>query len=171
MQGQFNFTPKDAAYAWFSYYSNGKFRNHLTATAKLPATIPQEVKYDNDSEMRFKEISIGWKKYLKGNCANESWNIYAYAGFGLILGKVVNIHSASIDTNVYFVPVRAGKANFKRLTADLGLGGEIPIGAEIYLYTEGRVWIPTTDYPSKYIFINENAPLVAMLNVGIRILF
>lgn len=168
----FHFTPKDGAYAWISYYSVGKFRNHLTATAKSPSTSPQQINYDNDGEMRFKHISIGWKKYLKGNCApEEGWNLYAYAGFGLLLGRISNIHSTVIDTNSYNVPVRVGKANFKRLTADLGLGWETPIGADIFFYTEGRVWIPTTDYPSKFIFINDNAPLVAMINAGIRILF
>ena len=72
---------------------------------------------------------------------------------------------------VYQVPVRIGKANFKRLTLDLGLGWETPLGADIFIYAEGRAWIPTTDYPSKYIFINDNAPLVGMINTGIRILF
>jgi hypothetical protein len=168
----FHFTPKDGAYAWISYYSAGKFRNHLTATAKSVSTIPQQINYDNDGEMRFKQLSIGWKKYLKGNCAlEEGWNLYAYAGFGLLLGRISNIHSTVIDTNMYNVPVRVGKANFKRLTADLGLGWETPIGADIFLYTEGRVWIPTTDYPSKFLFVNDNAPLVAMINAGIRILF
>ncbi|NOT51794.1 MAG: hypothetical protein HOP10_11025 [Chitinophagaceae bacterium] len=172
VQAQFHFTPKDGAYAWISYYSAGKFRNHLTASAKSVSTIPQQINYDNDGEMRFKQLSIGWKKYLKGSCqAEEGWNLYAYAGFGLLLGRISNIHSTVIDTNSYNVPVRVGKANFKRLTADLGLGWETPIGADIFLYTEGRVWIPTTDYPSKFIFINDNAPLVAMLNAGIRILF
>jgi hypothetical protein len=172
VQGQFHFTPKEGAYIWASYYSVGKFSNDVTATAKSPSTIPQFINYVNKAEMRFKQISIGWKRYLKGNALEEEkWNIYAYAGFGLLLGRVVNTHSTSIDTTVYNVPVRSGKANFKRLTADLGLGWEIPIGADLYIYAEGRVWIPTTDYPSKYIFTNDNAPLVAMLNVGIRILF
>ena len=122
--------------------------------------------------MRFKQISIGWKKYLVGNCQKEyGWNLYAYAGFGLLLGVVTNTHSVTIDTSVYKVPVRSGKANFKRLTADLGLGWEVPLGADIFFYAEGRVWVPTTDYPSKFIFVNDNAPLVGMLNAGVRVLF
>jgi hypothetical protein len=84
---------------------------------------------------------------------------------------VDNIHSTVLDTSVYNVPVLTGKANFKRLTADLGLGWELPVGGDIFLYAEGRAWVPTTDYPSKYIFVNNNAPLVGMLNAGIRILF
>ena len=103
--------------------------------------------------------------------AEKSWNLYGFAGFGLLLGQVENTHSVSIDTAVYAVPVLSGKAQFKRLTMDLGVGWEIPIAGDFYFFTEGKVWIPTTDYPSKYIFVNNNAPLVAMLGLGIRILF
>ena len=168
----FHFTPKDGAYIWMSYYTPGKFSNHVTATAKSTSTTPQQINYVNNAEMRFKHFSIGWKKYLKGSSdMEEGWGLYAYGGFGLLLGRVVNSHSVPIDTNFYFAPVRTGKANFKRLTADLGLGWEVPIGADIFFYTEGRVWIPTSDYPSKFIFVNDNAPLVAMLNAGLRVFF
>jgi len=122
--------------------------------------------------MRFKHFSIGWKRYLKGSSSMEyGWGLYAYAGFGILLGRVVNSHSDVLDTSLYHVPVRSGKANFKRLTADLGLGWEAPIGADVFIYTEGKVWIPSSDYPSKFIFVNENAPVVAMLNAGIRVFF
>jgi hypothetical protein len=172
IQVQFHFSPKDGAYAWISYYTNGKFSNNVTASAKSPTTLPQQINYVNNAVMRFKQISIGWKKYLKGAFnIEEGWNIYGYAGFGLIMGRVVNTHSVSIDTSVYKVPVRSGKANFKRLTVDLGLGWEVPLGGDTFFYAEGRVWIPTTDYPSKFIFVNDNAPLVGMINAGIRILF
>lgn len=168
----FHFTSKDGAYAWVSYYTNGKFSNDITATAKSPATNPQQINYENDAEMRFKHISIGWKHYLKGSSdAEEGWNLYGYAGFGLMFGRVVNTHSVAIDTGMYNVPVRSGKANFKRLTMDLGLGWEVPLGGYVFFYNEGRVWVPTTDYPSKYIFVNKNAPLVASLNFGVRIFF
>jgi len=172
IQVQFHFTPKDGAYAWVSYYTSGKFSNNVTATARSATTLPQQINYINKAVMRFKQISIGWKKYLKGTFnAEHGWNIYGYAGFGLILGRIENTHSVPIDTSVYIVPVRVGKANFKRLTLDLGLGWEAPIGADVFIYAEGRAWIPTTDYPSKYIFVNDNAPLVGMFNVGIRVLF
>lgn len=172
VQVQYNINPKSGFYTWISYYSVGKFRNHLTATAKSTTTTPQLVNYDNDAQMRFKHFSLGWRRYLKGSCiAEEKWSLYGYAGLGILLGRVFNIHSVSLDTSIYFVPVRAGKANFKRLTADLGLGWEMPVGADVYLYAEGRVWIPTTDYPSKYLFVNDNAPFVGMVNFGLRILF
>lgn len=172
VQAQFHVTKKDAAYVWLSYYSNGKFLNKLTATAKTTSTLPQQINYDNSARMHFKQFSVGWKKYLKGSFdAEEKWNLYGYAGFGLVLGRVINTHSAVLDTSLYNVPVRVGRANFKRLTVDLGLGTEFPLGADIFLYTEGRVWIPTTDYPSKYIFVNKDAPLIGMFNLGLRVLF
>ena len=170
--GQVNFGNKDAVYALVSYYTNGKFSNNVTATAKSPSISPQQINYVNNALMRFKQVSIGWKKYLKGTYnAEEVWNLYGYAGFGLILGRVENTHSVSIDTSDYQVPVRTGKANFKRLTLDLGLGWEVPLGADVFFYSEGRAWIPTSDYPSKFLFVNDNAPFVGMINAGIRILF
>jgi hypothetical protein len=172
VQAQFHFSPKEGAYVWLSYYSNGKFFNSLTATAKSTITSPQKINYTNSSLMHFKQISMGWKKYLKGAFnAEDKWNLYAYTGFGLVLGWINNTHSTVIDTAIYNVPVRIGKANFKRLTIDAGLGAEFPVGADIYFYSEGRVWIPTTDYPSKYIFVNKNAPMLGMFNIGLRVLF
>ena len=168
----FHFTPKDGAYAWFSYYSNGKFSNTVNATAKSGTTVPQSVSYMNKAGLVSKHISLGWRRYLKGSFdAEKNWTLYGYAGFGLMLGRVVNAHSVSIDTSIYNVPVLNGKANFKRLTLDLGLGADFPVGADIYLYVEGRALVPTTDYPSQYLFVNKNAPFTATVNAGFRILF
>lgn len=170
--GNFHITPKDGVYVWFCYYSAGKFQNQVTATAKLPATLPQQINYEDSARMSFKHISIGWKKYLKGTPdAEKGWNLYAYAGLGLMLGWVKNTHSVIIDTAAYNLPVLSGKANFKRLTLDLGLGAEYPVGGDFFLYGEAKALIPTTDYPSNYIFINDNAPFAAMLAVGLRLLF
>jgi hypothetical protein len=167
----FHFTAKDGAYAWISYYSDGKFRNELTASAKQSTTTPQQINYHNDAHLRFKHISIGWKKYLKGTFdAEKSWSLYGYAGFGLMMGRIENTQSVPVDSSLYTVPVLSGKANFKRLTFDLGLGCEFPIGADVYLYFETRTLVPTTDYPSHYLFINRKAPLTAALNAGIRLL-
>jgi len=171
-QAQFHFTPTDGLYVSFAYYSNGKFKNDITATAKSLSTTPQQVNYVNRANMRLKQFSVGWKKYLKGSSVSENgWNLYACAGFGLLLGRVENVHSVSIDTAVYNVPVSRGRANFKRLTFDAGAGFEVPLGGDIYLFTEGRVWIPTDGYPSRYIFVNDRAPWTGMLGVGLRILF
>ena len=171
-QTLFHLTPKDGIYVWFAYYSNGRFQNNVTADAKATITIPQKINYTNSARMRLKQFSIGWRKYLVGAAdAEKKWNLYSYAGFGLLLGRVENIHSASIDTALYTVPVQSGNASFKRLTMDLGLGWEIPLGGDLFFYIDGKVWIPTTDYPSQYIFVNNNAPLAAMLCMGVRVLF
>jgi hypothetical protein len=168
----FHITPKHAVYVSFSYYSDGKIKNQLAATAKLPATVPQQLNYENSARMRFKHFSVGWKRYLKGTPdAETGWAMYGFAGFGLMLGRVTNTHSVAIDTADYNLPVLSGKANFKRLTADLGLGAEYPLGGDFYLYGEGKVFIPTTDYPSNYIFINDKAPFTVMLGIGLRLLF
>jgi hypothetical protein len=168
----FHLTPKDGIYLWFAYYSNGRFNNNLTAVARSPLTAPQQVSYLNSARMRLKQFSVGWRKYLRGSPdAETGYNIYGYAGFGLLLGRMDNSHSVSIDTVLYNVPVLSGKANFKRLTVDLGIGWEIPIGGDFYFFTEGKVWVPASNYPSKYIFVNNNAPYVAMLGTGIRIVF
>jgi hypothetical protein len=172
VQSHFHFTKKETAYLWISYYSNGKFDNNLSANAKSPATSPQEIAYKNSAEMRFKHFSLGWKHYFKGTYdMEEGWALYGYAGFGMMLGKVINKHPDAIDTSLYQLPVLSGTANFKRLTWDLGLGWETLIGGSAYFYNELRVWVPASDYPSTHLFVNRKAPLVASLNFGIRILF
>lgn len=173
VQAQFHLTPTEGVYVWFVYYSNGRFKNNLAATAKSSATTPQQISYVNSANMRLKEISIGWKKYLKGNAeAEKGINLYAYAGFGLMLGRVENTHSViGIDTAVYNVPVINGRANFKRLTLDPGIGIDKYLGGDMFVYTEARVWIPTDGYPSRYIYINDKAPWAGMLSLGLRVLF
>jgi hypothetical protein len=168
----FHLTPKNGVYVWFCYFSDGKFTNALTATAKQAATVPQQINYENKARLRFKHVSIGWKHYLKGTPdAEKGYNVYGYAGLGLLLGRVINTHSVLIDTAAYNVPVLSGKANYKRLTFDIGAGAEFPLGSDFYIYSEAKVFIPTTDYPSKYIFINDKAPYTAMLSLGLRLLF
>jgi hypothetical protein len=172
VHAHFHLTPKEGIYVWFAYYSNGKYNNNITATAKSAATVPQQIAYVNSGNMRLKQFSTGWKKYLKGSAeAEKDWNLYVYAGFGLLLGRVENTHSVDIDTATYNVPVWKGRANFKRLTLDPGLGFEKYLGGDFYIYAEGRVWVPTDGYPSQYIYVNEHAPWTGMLNVGLRILF
>lgn len=172
IHGFFDISPKEGVYIWFSYYNRGKFSNNLSAIAKSPLTLPQEINYVNRASLFFKHFSVGWRKFLVGRCDNEKgWNLYTTAGLGLLFGRVSNVHSTPIDTADYNVPVLAGAAKFKRLTADLSLGYEKPLGAGFFLYGEGRVWIPASDYPSKYIFVNEKAPLTGMFNIGLRVLF
>ena len=170
--GNFSFTPKDGLYAWFYYTINGKFSNDLTANAKSVFTVPMQINYTNEANLRFSHISMGWKHYLKGGYNSEkSWNLYFYGGFGLMFGTVENRHSTSIDTTHYVVPVLQGKGHFKRLTFDLGLGYETLVAPDIYFYTEARLLLPTTDYPSDYLFVDEDAPLTGSINAGVRIFF
>jgi len=169
-----HFTPKEGAYALVCYYSNGNFKNKLSATAKSQATIPQKIFFENSAQVRLEQISFGWKYYCVGSSdAEKNWNLYAIAGFGLIFGKATNGYSMIIDTSLYNPPQQPvnGIGHFKRLTIDLGLGWEIPLGGDIFIYSEGKAWIPTTEYPSKYLFVNNNAPLAAMISAGLRILF
>jgi len=172
VQAHFHLSPQQAVYAWFIYYSNGKFKNNLVAQAKSPSTAPQQINYVNSAKMRLKQFSVGWKKYFLGAYDTENnINAYFFAGFGLLLGRIENSHSVFIDTAQYNAPVLSGKANFKRLTIDGGIGLEHSIGGDMFVYGETRIWIPTTDYPSKFIFVNENAPFTLMFNLGMRVLF
>ena len=169
-----DFTSKGGAYASLSYSSYGKFTNELSATAKAATTSPQQISFDNNAQIRFEQISLGFKDYFVGSTdAEVNWNLYTITGFGLMFGRVTNDYSTSIDTSLYNAPQQPvnGKGHFKRLTLDLGVGWEIPLSADFYLYASGKVWIPTSDYPSKYLFVNDNAPLIAMFGIGVRILF
>lgn len=170
--GHFHLSPRDGLFVWISYYSNGKFSNQYEATARSIFTNPYRVNFDNRSKLSFKHISMGWKHYLCKNPTNEKgmgW--YGLAGLGLMIGRIENSQSQVFDTTVYNVPVFAGKGNFKRLTLDLGTGVEVPIGADIYIYTEAKAMIPVSYYPSNYLFNSKYAPLTGCFNIGLRILF
>ncbi len=170
--GVFHFTPKNGIYISSSFFANGKFVNKVQAVANSSTTIPQQIPYVNHSKLKFKEISIGWRKYLKGAPNIEKgWSLYSNAGFGLFMGTVENTLSVSPDTSLYHVPVIGGKGKFKRLTIDLGLGYEMPLSGDLYLFSELEFWIPTSDYPSRYIYKNADAPLAGMVSAGIRIQF
>jgi hypothetical protein len=171
VSAQLNLSPKDAAYIGFCYYSKGKVSNEVEAIAKSSATLPAQIAYTNRGEIGFKQISVGWRHYLKGNYANEEWNLYGMLGFGLMFGSAKSTASTAIDTSLYDVPVLPGKGNFKRLTYDLGLGFEQPMGGDIFFYSEIKTFIPATDYPNKHLYVNDKAPLTAYLNLGFRILF
>lgn len=169
-----HFNPHNGAYSSVSYYSNGNFKNALSATAKSSSTLPQEIFFSNKAQLRLVQISLGWRYYLVGtNDAEANWSLYSITGFGLIFGKATNVYSTNIDTSLYVAPQQPinGVGHFKRLTLDVGLGWEIPLGGDLFFYTEGKMWVPTTSYPSKYLFENNNAPLTGMITAGLRILF
>ncbi len=171
---QWHIDKKTTFYAWLSYHSNGKYENELTASAKAPTIQPQTIVFTNQSQMRLRQISIGIKEYLIGTYDKlDKFNLYAGGGFGLIHGRVINNFSTTIDTSLYTVEnsVRNGEGDFKRLTFDVTGGAEFPISYEMYIYSEIRVHIPTSDYPCKYLLKNSNAPFLGGFNLGIRILF
>ena len=172
LQTIFHVNQKNAGYVCFGLYSNGKYSNKLSATAKQPGTIPQQVIYNDTSKMQLKEFSIGWRWYLKGKADNpKSWNLYSCAGLGLMFGRIENYAKTVPDTSIYQLPILHGRGSFKRLTVDLALGGEIPLGGDVYFYTDLRTWIPTSSYPSKYLLVNNDAPWILLVCSGIRIYF
>ncbi|MBI5370732.1 MAG: hypothetical protein HZA79_01770 [Sphingobacteriales bacterium] len=172
VNANFHLTRKDGITTAFTLSGIGKYENTLSATARDISTNPQQLHYTNKGQMRFRQVTAGWKHYIRGAPDTESgWNLYGHAGFGLLLGRINNLHSPTIDTADYTLPVLQGQARFKRLTFDLGLGWEKPVGGDFYFYTEARVFIPSSDYPSPYILVNQNAPFAGMLGAGLRILF
>lgn len=124
--------------------------------------------------MRLRQFSLGVKKYFIGSYDKlEKFNLYGAGGFGLIIGTASNNFSVPIDTSLYSIQnnVVYGSGDFKRLTLDLVGGVEFPVSYEMFVYTEMRLHIPTTNYPNNYLLKNSNAPFVAGINLGIRILF
>lgn len=173
VKGEYHFTQKETGYAWVSYYSPGTYTNTLEATAKDPATTPASISYNVKSRLRFRQVSLGWKHFFIGGIDSEkSWNLYGSAGFGLMAAKVENLYDPVVDTALYNVAQRAiaGTGDFKRLTFDLGLGAEAALASTVFLYAELRTWLPASTNPSPYMY-NDNAPRVAILSGGIRILF
>lgn len=172
VQFNFHFTKRQSAYAWLAYYTPGKFKNNFSATAKSPVTVPSNIPFKATGRWRSNEVSIGWKHYFKGSFdAETGYNVYSIAGLGLMFTKVENIFTPSIDTSLYTAPTRSGNSEFYRLTIDLGVGAEFPIGGNFFLYSDVRTWIPTTDYPSPYLHNNKNVPMPLMISGGMRILF
>lgn len=83
-----------------------------------------------------------------------------------MLGTVTNVHSVAIDTALYTLPVLSGKANFKRLTFDLGLGAEFPVGGDflftpkqgllfLLLIIQANIFLLTTMHPLLAISASE----------------
>ena len=171
---QWHFDKKNTVYAWLTYHANGKYENTVIASAKSPATQPQTISFTNQSVMRLRQISFGFKRYLIGSFNHlEKFNLYAAGGFGVIYGKASNTFSTYIDTALYTIQYNVvhGAGDFKRLTFDITGGFEFPVSYEMYIYSEIRMYIPTTDYPSKYLMNNAHAPLLGSINLGIRIIF
>lgn len=165
---------KYSLYTYFTYHWNGKYLNSLRADAKQPSTQPQVIYFANRSEMRLHHLSLGIKKWLTGTFRNtEQLTLYLTGGFGLIMGRAFNTFSVAIDTSLYTVQndIVNGSGHFKRLSFDVSAGLEYPLGYEFFVFSEARMMIPTTSYPSSYLLKNNNAPFLGSFNVGVRILF
>lgn len=165
---------KYSVYSYFTYHLKGKYVSRLEARAKQTATQPQSFQFTNRSEMRLLHLSIGVKKFLTGSFRNmDELNVYISGGFGLLMGEALNNFSVAIDTGLYNIQdnVIGGSGDFKRLSFDLSAGVEYPVGYAFFLFSEARMLIPTTDYPSSYLLKNNNAPFLGSINIGVRILF
>lgn len=174
VNANFHLTPVHGVYLFVSYYSPGEFVNQVKAIARQPGTQPQQIDINNRAEINYKTISVGYKRYLKGNAyAEENWNLYGYAGFGLIMANAKNNYQMNLDTSVYQPPAQPihAEGRFQRLTLDVALGGEVPIRGDLYLYLEGRSWVLTSQYPTPLLLENKNTPMLFAANFGLRILF
>jgi hypothetical protein len=173
VQGLYHFDPKTSAYAWICYYTPGRFENNFSAVAKDSVVTPQQLSYRTSSSLRFRQVSVGLRHYIKGAYNSETtWNLYGLGGFGLLMIKAENTYNPAVDTALYIVPQQsiAGTKNIVRLTADVGLGMETLLGGGIYLYADVRTWIQATRFRSPYLY-SQAVPRVVVLNAGVRILF
>ena len=174
VQGDFHLSARETFFAGLCYFGTGNFRNNFVATATSPLTFPATQTYTVGGGWRMREFSLGWKHYFKGSFdAEDAWNLYGLAAFGLVFTAAQNDLLTPMDTSVYR-PQPApmlGIGAWKRLTMDLGLGFEYPLGGNFCVYGETKIWLHTSDYPSPYLHRNERVPLPVLLKGGIRILF
>lgn len=174
VHGLVHLDPLHSIYAFVSYHKNGRYSNRLMAFARQSTTQPQAISFRNNSEMRLRQISVGLRRYFLGNFKREEKvNLYGSAGFGLILGKAFNTFSVSVDTSLYAVEnnITNGSGRFRRLSFDLSAGFEFNVAYEIFFFSEARMYVPASDYPSNFLVKSNDAPLLGSINLGIRILF
>lgn len=164
-------TNRTGLYASFSYHSTGDFEERLQAQPRS-FPFPPTVTFSNRGELAYQQLSIGATRYLRNYAfTEEGWQLYGTAGFGLLFGRITNKFDG-IDTALYEYPTlpQSGRGRFRRLTLDLAIGAEAPIGGSVYLYGELRTWIQASNTPSPYLHNNE-VPRAALVNVGLRLLF
>ncbi|RYZ23960.1 MAG: hypothetical protein EOO10_20740 [Chitinophagaceae bacterium] len=172
LQVSAHFSPTQGAYASLDYYTEGKFKNNFTATAKSLLTTPQQLSYMATGRLTYRQISLGLKHYFKGAFNTETgYNVYGLAGFGLLFAQVGNSNSIAVDTTLYQTQAFVGEGAFRKLTFDLGIGGEVPIGGNFFLFADGRTWLPASSKTASYLHNQKNVPLPFMLSAGMRILF
>lgn len=169
VQTVFHFSPKESAYAWLDYYTEGKFKNNFIATAKTSSVLPQQLNYTATGRLTYRHVSVGWKHYFKGSFNEEKKiNYYGLAGFGFLFARVRN--TVPVDTVLYNVVPRRGEDRIRKLTFDLGAGAEQPLGGNFFLFADGRIWLPASSNSSPYLTNQRNVPLAFMLSAGLRVL-
>ncbi len=172
VQTNFHFSPKQSAYAWLDYYTEGNYKNNFTAVATSAFTLPQQVPYTVTGRLTYRQLSLGWKHYFRGAYnADTHFNIYGFAGFGLLFAKVSSNFSQAIDTSLYQVDVVEGENRLRKLTFDLGIGSELPLGGNFFVFADARTWLPASSQTSPYLHNQKNVPLPLMLSAGLRVLF
>lgn len=174
VQGLIHFDKRESVYASLVYYSPGKFSNSFIAAARSPFTVPGSIAYRVQGTWSLRQISLGWKHYFRGSFdQEEGWNLYGLAGFGLMWSNTENILKTAVDTSVYQLAPspEIGSGVFRRLTFDLGLGTEFPLGGEIFAYVDIRTWIPTTSHPNPLLHDNKNVPRPLIVCTGLRFNF
>lgn len=172
VQTSFHFSPKQSAYAWLDYYTEGKFKNNFTAVTKIPFTLPLQIPFTATGRLTYRHFSLGLKHYFRGAYnAEKNINVYGIAGFGFLFARIRNSFLPFFDTSFYHVPVREGEGTIRKLTFDLGLGGEIPLGGNFFGFAEARTWLPASSKTSPFLHTQRNVPLPVMASTGMRVLF
>ena len=168
--GVAHFSRKQSAYASLDYYTEGKYKNSFTASAKSPTTSPQELDYTATGRLTYQQVSLGWKHYFKGSYNElKDFNIYGNAGFGFLFAKARN--TVPVDTVLYNAAPAAGEGKVRKLTFDLGFGVEQSLGGNFFVFGDGRLWLPASSTTSPYLSNQKNVPLAGMFSAGLRVLF
>jgi hypothetical protein len=172
VQGGFHFSKKETAYVWMNYFINGKFSVDRIATAKS-GTAPDTIAYTAKSIWNPREVSIGLKHYWKGAFDDQhQWNLYSITGFGINWTNVETSFVPAFDTAHYgYLAPISGVGEFTKLTFDLGVGAEMSVGGNFFVYGDVRMALPASHDPSPWTANNTNVPLALMIGFGARILF
>ena len=173
VQANAHFSPKQTAYAWLDYYSEGTFKNNFIAVAKSPLSSPAQLPFRATGRLTYRHFSLGLKHYFRGGYAAEkNINIYGLAGFGFLFARVRNQFAPQIDTALYAVPTMpTAQSTLRKLTFDAGVGAEMPLGGSFYVWADARTWLPASSKTSPFLHEQKNVPLPVMVSAGLRILF
>lgn len=170
LQVAVHFSERQSAYAWMEYYTDGTFRNNFTAVAKSSSVNPQQQRLVATGHLGYRHFSAGWKHYFRGGYQNQqALNIYGLGGFGFLFASVSNGLSPAVDTTLYAVGTVSGEGTVRKLTFDLGIGGEQSLNQNMYVFADARTWLPASSNESRYLHSQQNLPLPFMLTAGIRV--